>query len=254
MTARTLRNVRIFAGGADLTGQSNKVELSAEVEEKDTTNFADVDANGDVWKSVIGGLGSAKLAAGGQWEAFDPSKVDDDAFAALGGVGAWTVYPHESGPIGGAVGSIAWLVNAFRAQYQVGGAPGDVAPWAASASSTWPLARGKGLHPPGTARTAAGTGTAVQLPAVLATQSVYANLHVLSVAGTAAPTLTVKVQSAVDQAFTVPTDRLTFAAATARTGQALRLAGPITDTWWRVSWTVAGTTPSFLFAAACGIQ
>lgn len=252
--AHVLRNVRIFAGGADLTGQSNKVELSAESEEKDVTNFASVDANGDVWKAVLGGLGSAKAAAGGQWEAGDPGRVDDDAFAALGGVGAWTIAPHESGAAGGAVGSVAWILNALRAQYQLGGAPGDVAPWAAAASSAWPLSRGVILHPPGTARTAAGNGTAVQRPPAAVGQHVYASLHVLSVAGTASPTLTVKVQSAADQAFTTPTDRLTFAAAGARTGQALRVAGPITDTWWRVTWSVTGTAPSFLFAAAVGIQ
>ncbi|MCX4468966.1 hypothetical protein OOK41_01330 [Micromonospora sp. NBC_01655] len=255
MAVHKLRNVRIFTGGADLTGQSNKVELGAEVEDKDTTNFGDVDANGDVWKSVIGGLGSAKVTAGGQWEAGDISLVDDDAWAALGGIGPWTIYPHESGPVGGAVGSVAWIVNGLRAQYALLGSPGDVAPWAASATSTWPLVRGVGLHAPGVPRTATGTGTTVQRPAVLAGQYVYASLHVLSVAGTGTPTLTVTVQSAADAGFTTPTDRATFTAATARTGQALRVAaGPITDTYWRLSWTITGTAPSFLFAAAVGIK
>lgn len=34
-----LENVRLFTGGADLAGQSNKVELAAEVEDKDTTKL-----------------------------------------------------------------------------------------------------------------------------------------------------------------------------------------------------------------------
>ncbi|MFG2070990.1 hypothetical protein ACGFKZ_29435 [Micromonospora tulbaghiae] len=254
MAPHVLHNVRIFTGGCDLTGQSNKIEVGGEHEERDTTNFGDVDANGHIWKSVIGGLGSAKVAAAGQWEAGDTSRVDDDAWAALGGIGAWTIYPHESGPAGGAVGSVAWIVNALRAQYQLGGAPGDVAPWAASASSTWPLVRGVGLHAPGTPRTAAGVGTAVQRPAVAEGQHVYASLHVLSVAGTASPTLTVTVQSSADAGFTAPTDRMVFTAATARTGQVLRLAGPITDTYWRLSWAITGTAPSFLFAGALGIK
>ncbi|WP_320069754.1 hypothetical protein [Micromonospora sp. RTGN7] len=254
MAPHVLRNVRIFTGGADLTGQSNKIEIGGEHEERDVTTFGDVDAAGDVWKAVIAGIGSAKVAAAGQWEAGDTSRVDDDAWAALGGIGAWTIYPHESGPSGGAVGAVAWMVKALRGQYQLLGSPGDVAPWAASASSTWPLVRGVGLHAPGVPRTAAGTGTAVQRPAVLDGQYVYASLHVLSVAGTAAPTLTVKVQSAADAGFTTPTDRATFDPAAARSGQMLRVAGPITDTYWRLSWTTAGTAPSFLFAGALGIK
>jgi hypothetical protein len=83
----------------------------------------------------------------------------------------------------------------------------------------------------------------------------YAALHVLSVAGTATPTITARVESSVDNTFASPTTRLTFAAATAVSGQTLRTAGTaITDTWWRVAWTISGTTPSFLFAAALGIQ
>jgi hypothetical protein len=29
--------------------------------------------------------------------------------------------------------------------------------------------------------------------------------------------------------------------------------GSITDTWWRVVYTIAGTSPSFQFAAALGV-
>jgi hypothetical protein len=81
----------------------------------------------------------------------------------------------------------------------------------------------------------------------------YANLHVFSVAGTSGPTLTVKLQSSVDNTFGAPTDRITFTGATAISGQSGSVAGAITDTWWRVVWTITGTNPSFLFAASAGI-
>ena len=75
----------------------------------------------------------------------------------------------------------------------------------------------------------------------------------LSVAGTT-PSITARVESAPAEAFAAPTTRLTFDAATAAGGQALRTDGTaITDTWWRVAWTITGTTPSFLLAAALGI-
>lgn len=251
MPKHILGNVRTFSGGADLTSQSNKVELSLEFDDKDVTTFADVDAGGDVWKAVLGGVGSAKVAAAGFWSAGDPSQVDDDAWAALGGVGALTIYPYDGGA---AAGNVAWIVNALRAQYQLLGSVGDAAPWALAASSTWPGVRGIGLHPPGTARAASGVGPAQLHVAAAAGQMVYASLHVLSITGTAAPTLTVKVQSDDAVGFATPTDRIVFAPATARGGQVARLAGPITDTYWRVSWDITGTTPSCLFVAAVGVK
>jgi hypothetical protein len=250
MTAQILKNVRIFSGGADLTGVSNKIEISAECDEKDVTTFGSTDANGDIWKEVMGGIASAKISAGGFWEAGDVSKVDDDAWAAIGGAGAWTTFPNS---LTAAAGAVALTTNMLRSNYQAFGAVGDVAPWQQSGTSTSPLLRGVGLHPPGTARTATGSGTAVQHVAVSATQRLYAALHVLSVAGTVTPTITVKVQSDDNSGFTSPTDVLTFTAATARGSQFTSVAGAITDTYYRVSYTISGTNPSFLILAAVGI-
>ncbi|MER7002207.1 hypothetical protein ABT297_04050 [Dactylosporangium sp. NPDC000555] len=245
-----LKNVRLFAGAADLTGQSNKVELSGEFEEKDVTTFGSYDpATDSIWKEVRAGLGSAKLTASGHWQAGDVGLVDDDAWAALGGIGAWTVCPVSATP-----GGLAYIVNGLRSTYKLGGGVGDVAPWDGAASGTWPLARGLSAHGPATARTTTGAGTAITLPAVSATQQLIASLHVLSVAGTGTPTITVKVQSAPDGTFAAPTDRLMFSPATVRGGQILRALGPITDTSYRVSWTITGTGPSFLFVAAIGIS
>jgi hypothetical protein len=240
-----LTNVRCFAVGVDLTSRSNKIELSAEVEEKPSTNYA---SNG--WGEVLGGLASAELTGEGQWEAGDAAKVDDASWSQLGGVGPWSV----SGNSSAAVGDLAYLVNAMRSAYKLGDAVGEVAPWTGTAKSAWPVARGQFAHPPGTARTATGTGTGLQLGAVAAGKRLYATLHVLSVAGTT-PSITARVESSVDNTFAAPTTRLTFDAATAVGGQILRTDGTaITDTWWRMAWTISGTTPSFLFAGALGIQ
>lgn len=237
-------NVRLFAGGVDLTSRSNKVELGMAVEAKDTTSYG---SGG--WKECIGSLGDSALMGEGQWEAGDLTMVDDNAWASLGAIGGYTACPD-----GAAVGSLAWLVRALEASYKLGAAVGDVAPWSTAASGSWPPSRGLVLHPPGTARTSTGTGTATQLTAVSSTQYLYATLHVLSVAGTSSPTITVKVQSSVDNTFGSPTDQITFTAATAVGGQMSRLIGPITDTWFRAQWTISGTNPSFLFVVAAGIK
>lgn len=246
MSKTVLVNVRTFAVGVDLTGNSNKIELSSEVEEKDATNYGS-----QGWKEVVGGLGSAELAGEGQWEALDPSKVDDASWAQLGGVGPWSVSANNAAN----VGDLCYFMQGLRSDYKLFGQVGDVAPWSGTAKSSWPLVRGQFAHPPGTARTATGTGTGLNLGAVAAGKRLYAAQHVLSVAGTATPTITGRVESSVDNTFAAPTTRLTFSAATAVGGQILRTDGTaITDTWWRVAWTISGTTPSFLFASSLGIR
>lgn len=245
MSKTILTNVRTFAVGVDLTSQSNKVELSAEVEDKDTTNYGS-----QGWKEVLGGIGSAEISAEGQWEAGDSTKVDDASWSTLGGVGPWSVSANTAAN----VGDLAYFTSALRSDYKLFDAVGEVAPWTGTAKSSWPLVRGQFAHPPGTARTATGTGTGLNLGAVATNKRLYAALHVLSASGTT-PSLTARVESSVDNTFASPTTRLTFTAATASGGQIQRTSGTaITDTWWRVAWTISGTTPSFLFVASLGIQ
>jgi hypothetical protein len=239
----TLQNVRMFAGGADLTTVSNKVELNAEAEEKDATAFA---AAGAAWKEVLAGIRTTSISASGQWEAGDLSKVDDAAFAALGTQAGVSVCPA-----GAADGSLAWLSAYLRQNYTLGGSIGDVAPWNGTFQGSWPLVRGTVLAT-STARTATGTGSAFQLGAVPAGKSLYAAVHVMSVAGTT-PSLTVKVQADNAVGMPSPVDALTFTAQNAIGGQILRAAGPLTDDWFRATWTITGTGPSFLFAVTAGI-
>jgi hypothetical protein len=252
MTIGVLKNVRIFAGGIDLTGRSNKVGLEPEYEQKDVTTFGSVDANGDVWQELIAGLGSGKLSGSG-FNEYGAGGVDETLFGRLGGLDAWTVCP-----VNGAVGAVAYLTDALEGSYQQGGAVGDVNPWSASLSTSKPIARGGILHPPGTARTATGTGTIVDLATVGMGsipdgKGLYASLHVLSVSGTSTPTLTAAVQTAATVGFGSPTTRITFPAYTAAGGQRLSVAGPITDQYARVSFTISGDSPSFLFVCAVGI-
>lgn len=244
MSRFTLQNVRLFTGSADLTTVNNKVEIKATVEDKETTAFA---PSGDVWQEVLGGIRSVEIDAEGQWEALDATKVDNVSFGDLAVATPWTVCPA-----GAAVPNLAWLTATMRTNYELGGSVGDVAPWSANGAGTWPLVRGVIAHPPGTPRTATGTGTAVQLLPLVAGQNIYAAVHVQSVAGTT-PSLTVALQSDDNAGFTSPTTIATFTAATALTSQILRVAGPITDNYFRLTWTISGTAPSFLFTGSFGI-
>jgi hypothetical protein len=247
MTTRILTDVRLFTGGADLTGVSNKLELGVEREEKDVTTFlpeGDADLG---WKKVTGGLASGAAGAEGFWAAGDAGQVDDRSWGDLGGLTGWTACPHAA-----TVGSLAYVMKAMRGKYTAGGTVGDIAPWSAEAKSTWPIVRGVIMHPPGTARSSTGNGTAVQVTAVSASQYLYASLHVLSVSGTT-PTLVVAVESDVDNTFGSPVTVATFTSANSISGQITRVAGAITDTWYRITYTITGGSPSYLFVVSLGI-
>lgn len=244
-----LVNARVFTGGADLTGMSNKVELYAEVETKDVTTFGSYDAaTSSLWQENLGGLRKSMWSGEGLWEAGDAGKVDNESWASLGAVKAYTACPHTAD-----VSALAWLTKMLRSSYTLGDQVGEVAPWSAKGHGAWPLVRGTVAHPPGTARTATGSGTAIQLGAVAADKYQYATLHVLSVSGTDTPTLTVKIQSDDNSGFTTATDRITFSGATAIGDQVDRVAGAVTDDYWRAQWTISGTNPSFLFLVGLGI-
>ena len=110
------------------------------------------------------------------------------------------------------------------------------------------------IHPDATARTSSGTGTAWQVGALSSSQRLYAGLHVISASGTT-PTLAVKVQSDT-VGFGSATDRITFSTATdvANREQFSSVAGAITDDYWRVSYTIGGSsTPTFSFMVCVGI-
>jgi len=242
MSKIVLHNCRPFLGAADLTSVSNSCELSVEVEEKDVTAFV---PTGAAWKEVLGGIKSASWSGEGFWEA-GAGTVDELSFVDLGQVRALTVAPETA-----AVGAPAYVTGALRSNYAQGASVGDVAPWSAEATGTWPVARGVILHDPGTARSATGTGTALQVAAVTPPQYAYATLHVVSFTGTG--TIAVRVESDFEVGFATPTTRATFTTAAARGSEAIRYAGPTTDTFWRAAWTVTGTV-SALFVVGFGIQ
>lgn len=242
-----LQGVRLYVDGADLSGYSNKLMVGAKAEVLDRTTFGDIDAAGTVWKTRVGGLFSGQADMEGFWQAGDLSQPDDMFWANLG----VSTVPLTGVPTAGTVGSLAWLSRMLETSYTPGAKVGELMAWSASAMTNWPLVRGQILHPQGTARTTTGTGTAVQLGAVDASHALYVNLHVLSYVD---GSLTVTIDSDDNSGFTSAVTQGTFAAATALGGQTLKIAGGITDTYWRASWTISGgTTHSFLFAVSAGI-
>lgn len=95
----------------------------------------------------------------------------------------------------------------------------------------------------------------INMGAVTASQFLYGALHVFPTVDGTNPTLDVVVQSDTAQAFPSATTQMTFATKTAVGSQfAAPVAGAITDTWWRLSITVGGTsTPQFPILVVLGV-
>ena len=102
--------------------------------------------------------------------------------------------------------------------------------------------------------TASGNSTGVQLGAVGATEKCYVAIHCYAVSGTSTPTVTFKLQSDDNASFTSPTDRITFTDITAIGSDFQSVAGAITDDYWRLNYTISGTSPSFSIHATIGIE
>jgi len=241
---QVLFDARIYYASLDATGFSNKVDLAGSVEGLEKTTFGS-----QGWKERVGGLADTQASATMFWQPGDLSMPDDVLWAQLGA----NAQPLTIGPTSGAVGTLCYLTKTLQSSYKISGDVGKLVMAEAGWEGNQALARGQYFHPQGLPRTATGVGTGVQLGAVGAGQRLYANLHVFSIAGTATPTITVKIQSSVDNTFAAPTDRILFAAATTLQGQCGSVLGAVTDTWWRASWFIGGTTPSFLFAVSAGI-
>lgn len=241
-TPIVLQNVSMLADGYNLSASTNKVKLALSADDLDVTSFA---SNG--YKERVGGLKSVSFNA----EGFYTTDGSDALYGTNLGVSdtVFSVSPD------GADGSVVYGFRSLQTQYETGGDVGQVQTYTvdAMARNAEGLLRGTVMHPVATARTSTGTGTIRQLGAVTSTQRVYAWLNVVSASGST-PSLTVKVQSAATVGFGSPADRITFSAATATGAQYGSAAGAITDAYWRVSYTISGTSPSFQFSVGIAIQ
>lgn len=247
MAPQVALDVTTWLAGYDLTGDSNETTMSIELDALDDTRFR---MRG---RSRIAGLESVSTVVNG-FGAFGEGEVDE---VLNGGLGAAAV-PLSQSP-DGAEGSVAYFWQARTLMYQTFGALGEVVPFTlnaqsgrASSARTGGAVRGRVLKTNATGATVSATGptgTAYQLGAVPSGRYLYAAVHVLA-AGT---TLTAVLESSADNTFASPTTRVTFGPITATGGVwGVRVAGPITDPWYRLN--VSAVTGTFELAAVAGIK
>lgn len=239
------KNIRTWVGGFDLTGSANNASLSLDHEVHDVTVFTPVGSGGARKRAC--GLEDITAASQGFWAA-GAGSVDEDAFTNWGLTDQVLSMSSD-----GAEGSVVYGMRTGRFRYGMFGEHGAPAPFAMDfhgSHGETAVARGLVFKTDDTAISGTGVaGTALQLGAVGASQYLYAWTHV----ETAGTTITIQVQSDADNTFASPTTQLTLGPITAAGGYwGVRVAGPITDTWWRLN--VSAVTGSFTLAGLVGIR
>ena len=239
MTVKALLNAGLYVAGHDFTTDSNQGQLTLDATVLDKTTFGS-----DGWMENAYGLKTVAFNHSGFWQSATDDAVDPDAYndLAVERAHTWMLDEIEGEP--------AWMFNAAKSNYQLGGEVGPLAPFSlvSSASDKFGAVRGLLAKAKGAANAVGAIGSVVNLGAVAADQFLYATFHVF----TAGTTLTVQVQSDDAAGMASPTTRGTIGPLTTRGGTFMaRVAGPITDTHYRFN--ISAVTGAFIAAGAIGI-
>ena len=239
MASFVATDVKTWLDEFDFSGKMNAVAVDYSAELKEAT------AMGDTAIRRLAALPFVSASMQGNWG----SSIDKELADRISLADKILSFAPE----GSAEGNRAFTFRAAMGDYQLGATVGEVFPFSVNAegSAGDPLVAGMLMHD--AARTATGNGNGQQVGAIAAaSNSIYGALHVTAVSGSS-PTLDITVESDDNSGFTSATTRLTYTQATGLTSQWKELAGPITDDWWRVVYTIGGSTPSFDFAFVLGI-
>jgi len=233
--ASVITNGKVYLGSTNLSGQINAVAVNYSANTQDGTVL------GDDTTSNVGGIKQFDASIEGYWAATEDAAV-------FGNVGGNDVLTVSRGT--GVVTDPAFMMGCVVGSYNPGGSHGELLAFSAAASSRSNLGRGQIAC--NATLTTSGSQTGVELGAVSASQKLIASLHVLS--ASAGDTIDVIVESDVDNSFSTPTTVLTFTQAAAAGAQVIETDGAIADTWFRITYTIAGDGgESFDVVSAIGI-
>lgn len=223
MAGVILTDCKIILGGYNLSGFHNSLNLDYGAEMLDDTVFG---TSGT--RSNKPGLKTVEMVGNVFWDT-DQDEVNYNRIGANREV-------LSLAPEGNAIGDIAYAVRAVNGTYNpLSGEVGALLQSEFNAlSANTPLVRGRVLADL-TSRAATGDGDAVELGAVDADQRLYSALHVITAPGTS---IVVTVESDNDSGFPSPTTRITHTLFNAIGAEWMELAGPVTDTYWRSTWTI----------------
>jgi hypothetical protein len=235
-----------WVGGYDLGTDLRSMSMPIEYEALEDTRY------GMTGRSRKAGLESVGVTVMG-FNQLGVGAVEDALASQLA---AAVTLPVTCSP-DGLAGSVGWM--SLQKHFKVttlDGQQGALAPFAvqmSSARATGVAAvgavRGRILKPKGTISATGVTGSVVQVGAVPSGQYLYVAVNTFTI-GTS---FTLQIQSDDSSGMSSPTTRVTVGSITATGGTwATRLAGPITDDYWRVN--VSAVSGTSTIAVTIGIK
>ena len=243
MASYVTKNAQIFLNEFDITGFLNSVALNYASDVQENTVF------GNSTRSRVAGLLDASVDINGYWEADSLGNPDLEFFTEVGAAtrGIVSVAPNTA-----AENDRAFSLLFNQANYNHGAAIGEVAPFDINVQSGAPLIRG--LIGGVGQKIATGNSANIVLPAVGVNDTLFASAHIIHNGGST-PTIDIVVKSDADGSFPAgETTRLTFAQVTTSSSfQQLSNTDTITDTFYRVEWTLSGSSPDYNIFVVLGV-
>lgn len=243
MAVATVLSTQIFMDEYRFTTNANMTHIATNVVMKNSTTF--VSGGYDTFvpglKNLVCDLGGFNdYAAGG---------LDEWMRSNYGTTQTVTVVP-----LGETLGNAAVITQGIlETDPSFDGSVGDIPAVKLSVKPVGQvIAQGQVTNITSPTITVTGNTTPVQVGAITATQQMRAAVHVLAISGTATPTLTCQLASSATSGGAYTTRGPAGAGITVIGGQFLAtgLIGAITDTWWRLNYTVTGTSPIFTVFAS----
>lgn len=241
MAPTALTNAFIYIGGHDFTADSNTLTLSCEGNANDKTTF-----RSGGWRAYNMGVKTSDMNVGAFWYA-GTDAPDDEVWNNTFGLGQVTTLADVE-----TEGMPAYMLQSMAHNYQLLGQHGENAPFTLQGACKDGLGviRGQLALAMADVSATGAVGTALELGAVDVGEYLYATFHVFGTPGT---TITAVVESAADNTFASATTRITFGPYTTAGGRwGIRVAGSVTDTWYRLR--ITAITGTFAIACAIAVQ
>jgi len=240
--SQILTKNKVWFDGYDVQADVSAVAFNYSAEPQDATTFAeDTRVN-------KGGLKALDFTMEGFWRG-GTSQIDDVLFGEVG-LGDSKLTVSSSGDP--QVGAVVYMAKGVVGGYTpLAGSVGDMAGFTLDAAAEEQFVRGRLLHD-STGISTSGNGSAVSIGQIASGQKVYGVLHVVGAAGTT-NTITVTVQRDSSSSFASPSTVLTFTQQTDNGSDWQVDSSTTTETFYRVSHTVAGATADFEYVAGVGI-
>jgi len=228
MGKQVLKNIRLYAGAFSLHSETNNAALQRRLEVVDASTF--------------GVSSREKASALHDWSASYQGFVDYDTTTVQAQLdddqAAGNLVTVSFGGVSAApVGSIGYAGRALHAEVSRFGQLAQMAPFTLNVQGSGRLVPGTVME--NAAIVATGNGAGAQLGAVSAAQKAYCALHCVAFDGTS---LDINVESDDNAGFTTAVVRGSFAQLTDVGSEWLEISGPITDDYWRLDYTLVGTS------------